>query len=124
MWIASNHGFFSIVRHHDTLEQPAEQGRWLVRARRLDDLQRLLDAAGVDEDIHDDLGTDYPVRAFVDHEELGRVFTELEDSISYSNFKNAVAAGPCGPERASLYGRVWQLLGNGLGWARSGRLFA
>lgn len=110
MWIFTKIGFFSIVQHRDDRDQ------FLVRSRTRDDLVRLVDSISIKRDRIRETGTDYPFRVFITRDEMVTLAQELVAELNYPNFKAEV--GRRDPSRASLYSRVWALLGDHLGWAR------
>lgn len=99
MWIASKHGFFSIVRKEDVFH---------VRARGKGDLDNLRNAAGLAEQVQESYpGSDYPWRLIVGSESLGKVFEALEATIDYGNFKGMIGATPDQRDKLDAYHRIW-----------------
>jgi hypothetical protein len=101
MWIASNLGYFSIVKKDDG---------YYVRARSVDDLDYLKAAAGLDNEILQWPGTDYLARIIVDKPGLEKIQKALFDSITYDNFKDSIAANPRQSDKLKYYGHVWGIM--------------
>lgn len=103
MWLMTTFGFFSIVR------KPGETDL-TVRARVRSDLEALekyylpshgpITAGG---------GTDYRYRARVAPGALAAAVARMVEDIDYANFKDTVDTRQ-GPERAHVYGEVWNAL--------------
>jgi len=89
MWIASKYGYFSIVK---------KDGGWHIRARSKEDLELLRTAVGGDFVhlvVHLTPEADYCSRIFVEDDPEGKklmeaLFSTLEASIDYPNFKDEV----------------------------------
>jgi hypothetical protein len=104
MWLVTTIGFFSVVqkpwdRDADTLT---------VRARALGDLEGFkrscCTALG---EIVEDGDADYRFRAQGPRAAVVAAVGGLAEGIDYQNFKSAVAKRQ-GPERAHVYGAVWE----------------
>lgn len=105
MWLATKHGFYSIVRKQPPSgEQPAE---YHVRARVRKDLENLLAACGLQREILDWSTSDYRFRFLIGAEDLGRIMEHLGDSLDYSNFKSQVARNPDQRDKLGAYHQVW-----------------
>lgn len=84
MWLFTQHGMVSIVRHRD------EPELLLVRARRRDHLEALLVIAGLDEltrDIFRQKWADYEFRLLLPDSQLKRILAAQVVDIDYDNFK-------------------------------------
>lgn len=103
MWVFTNVGFFSIAR------KPGDADL-TIRARVRDDLDRLraeyLPTLGR---TITGAGTDYPHRAPVSAEALGKALAQIVSDVDYPNFKDAVAERQ-GGKRAKVYSEVWGAL--------------
>ena len=103
MWVISTIGCFSAVRKpgtdHLTVRARVREDLDLLRERHLPSLGATVAGAG----------TDYPYRATCSHEAWAEALSAMGCALDYGNFKAAVA-GRQGPERARVYGRVWQQL--------------
>ena len=81
MWIASTHGFISIIQHRnlrDTL---------LVKARTVNDLKTLFDSNRI-------LKTgdaDYLYMVLVNKQELANILVKMIKNIDYFDFKNEIS---------------------------------
>lgn len=95
MWIMTKYGFFSVVCAHKNPDTGRIDGRphsnlVMVRARDINHLESLLQAAHLSLDIKSTGGTDYPYRVVMDRETLGIIMRGLVGGIDYVNFKDAV----------------------------------
>jgi 8-oxo-dGTP pyrophosphatase MutT (NUDIX family) len=101
-------GFFSIV----CKPGDEEQGTLTVRSRVKSDLEALgknfLPSLGA---IVEGAGTDYRYRAKAQRDDIGKALTLMVQQLDYENFKNEVAHRQ-GKYRASVYGKVWEVLYN------------
>ena len=101
MWLFTPIGFFSAVR------KPGEH-LLTVRARSPGDLENLRDTYMPElSPTQEHGGTDYPYRARISPSAFGLGLMAVADDLTYSNFKNEVAARQ-GHTRAHVYGKVWQ----------------
>ena len=103
MWLFTNFGFYSVVkkRGEDCLT---------VRSRVREDLDRLREQYLPDlGQTLDHVGTDYPFRAQVSHEDFGEALKQISLNLDYSNFKNVVNR-ELGTRRAGVCGNVWSEL--------------
>ncbi len=80
MWLFTQKGFLSIVRHSD------KPNILIVRSRFQGHIQRVFPKAIVTEDT----GTDYQYRAQINLKEVSRVIARLVSQIDYPNFKNSL----------------------------------
>ena len=104
MWICSTLGYFSIVR------SDRDPNAFLVRTRTARDLDTLKAAVGIEKEIIVLPNTDYAARIIVDAEELGKIFSTLQSSIDYSNFKNKIYATPSQKDKSDSYGEIWRVM--------------
>jgi hypothetical protein len=104
MWICSTLGYFSIV------QSDRDSNAFLVRTRTARDLDTLKAAVGIDKEIIVRPNTDYAARIIVNGEELGRIFSTLQSSIDYSNFKNTIYATPSQKDKSESYGEIWRVM--------------
>jgi len=80
MWIATNKGWLSIVKHRD------KQGILLVRARNKNHIESIFE----DAEVYEDANADYPYRADIHLYTVGTVIGDLLMGINYDNFKASV----------------------------------
>lgn len=80
MWIATNKGWLSIVRHRD------KQGVLLVRARNKNHIESIFE----DAKVYVDDKADYPYRADIEEVEVSRIIGDMLLDITYDNFKASV----------------------------------
>ena len=95
MWLCTQLGFFSIVRK--------EPDTFHIRARCLGDLDALSRTIGLPEPVASFPGSDYPWRIICDSGDLTRVFALMSSSITYDNFKSAIARHPKQQGKTSAY---------------------
>ena len=105
MWVASKHGFFSIVQ-----KGPNE---WHVRARVKQDLENLFRAADyrrIDLSIKEWPKADYRFRVIVGKAVVAKLFVALAESIDYKNFKEQIGDLPDQKDKLSAYGNIWSMM--------------
>ena len=95
MWLCTQLGFFSIVR-----KSPDE---FHIRARCRDDLATLSKTIALPEPVESYPGSDYPWRILCDNADLTRLFALMSASITYDNFKYAIARHPTQHPKLSAY---------------------
>lgn len=101
MWVLTTHGFFSAV------QKPGDAPDHVtVRARCREDIDALVARLGVPAHPTTDGLADYAWRVRVPREAWALYLVDAAMGIDYSNYKNEVGRVQ-GPERASVYGRVW-----------------
>ena len=98
MWIASENGFFSIVKHN------GDADKWLIRARAFKDLS----GAFPEERIKVIDQADYRFRVEVTRQELTSFLLDQGD-IDYTNFKNHVAA-TSQRDKLPYYSKIWGIM--------------
>ena len=107
MWVFTEIGFFSAVA------TPDDTNTIMVRGRVRNDLERLKEALGnLGQEVPEILqweNRDYPYRVLLPRQSWSKLMEQLADGICYSNFKSQVAATD-GSKRASLYGRIWDIM--------------
>ena len=102
MWLATQHGFYSIV------QKPA--GQFHVRTRCKQDLENLVALAGLEAKLHHTTDGDYAWRIIVGQPEVSTIMATLATSIDYSNFKDRIHDLPDQRDKASIYSRLWSQL--------------
>lgn len=103
MWVASKHGFYSIVQK--------SPGCWHVRARVKRDLRNLCKAAGLNWKLIKNWNTsDYRYRILIDPLQLLRVFQVLARSIDYPNFKAEIDKTPDQKAKHHSYAQIWGIM--------------
>jgi hypothetical protein len=60
-------------------------------------------------EIEEGVGSDYPYRAIVSHDDFGEALKKMALAIDYGNFKQTVRAEQ-GPKRERTYHKVWATL--------------
>lgn len=102
MWLATRHGFYSIVQKNSA---------WHVRARRKGDLLPLVAALKIGpSEIQRWPAADYRWRIIIDRDQLDVLFVWLASSITYNNFKSEIAGLPSQREKLPAYGELWHSL--------------
>ena len=80
MWVFTESGFVSAIRHH------SEAGKLVVRAREYKSLEGLANAIGLD--IEPSPGRDYPYRVFIDDSTFATWLSKQIMKINYTNYKS------------------------------------
>lgn len=110
MWVASKYGFYSIVQKEEVFH---------VRARSKEDLEGLKDASGIPEEVLKSYaGSDYPWRLIVSGESLLKVFSALQASVDYGNFKGMIGNTPSQTDKLRPYHDIWSTM---YSWQKSKR---
>lgn len=99
MWLATQHGFFSIV------QKP--RGQFHVRARVKKDLEDLIALARLDAQLHHTPDGDYAWRIVVDQSAENQIMAALAQSIDYSNFKSRIHELEDQRDKLSAYSDLW-----------------
>jgi hypothetical protein len=102
MWLATQHGFYSIVQKEDDL--------FFIRARVRQDLVNLLELAHLDIEIQEWATADYRFRLFVDFDTLLEVMVQLTARLDYPNFKGRVYEREDQADKLGPYHRVWETM--------------
>ena len=105
MWLCTQLGFLSIVR-----KSPDE---FHIRARCREDLDTLSKTIALPEPVESYSGSDYPWRILCDPADLTRLFALMSASITYGNFKSAIASNPIQHDKLDVYHDIHHLM---LGW--------
>ena len=99
MWLATQHGFYSIV------QKPA--GQFHVRTRCEKDLENLIALADLEAPLHHTTDGDYAWRIIVGQQEVSAIMAALATSIDYSNFKDRIHGTPGQEDKLPAYSRLW-----------------
>lgn len=102
MWLATKHGFYSIV-------QKAPQ-TYHVRGRMRADLENLLQLIEGEHTIHEWPSADYRYRIIVDQVALTGIMAALAVSLDYPNFKNQIAREPDQRVKLDAFHEVWSIM--------------
>ena len=102
MWIASQFGFYSIVCK--------DEDQFHVRARLKGDLQNLLEATGLEEEIHESDYSDYKYRLVVGHDAVRKITSTLAETLDYPNFKNKIAETSSQESKLDAYHQIWGVM--------------
>jgi hypothetical protein len=98
MWIASQHGFYSIVRQGPD--------RYVIRARLREDLERLIERTGERGPMQFRAEPDFPYRLLLDLEGLLEILVQLGADLDYPDFEERLAERPDQWEKLSAYQRL------------------
>ena len=104
MWIASKFGFYSIVCK--------DEDEFHIRARLRVDLENLLVATNIDEQVHQSDRADYRYRLVVSSEVVNKITTTLAATLDYPNFKNQIAETPSQEDKLDAYHDIWSVMYN------------
>ena len=99
MWLATQHGFFSIV------QKPS--GQFHVRTRCKKDLENLLALTGLTARMHHSKDGDYAWRFVVEHDDVNAIMASLATTIDYPNFKSRIHELPDQKGKLPAYSRLW-----------------
>lgn len=113
MWIASRHGFYSVVFKAD--ESTSGKEVIHIRARVKKDLlnlselckQHAISLGGYNRVQRSYAGGDYPWRMIVPKREFFNVMSVLASDLDYPNFKSEVAKQPDQREKLNAYHYLW-----------------
>jgi hypothetical protein len=114
MWLATQHGFYSIVQKTAT--------EFHVRARVRQDLENLGALLKRDDvvlpDIEEWPDADYRYRYITTRRAVQWILARLVDAIDYDNFKSRISSLPDQRAKQSDYGMIWHF---GLTWQNAER---
>jgi hypothetical protein len=102
MWIASKFGFYSIVCK--------DEDEFHIRARLRVDLENLLVATNLHEQIHQSDRADYRYRLVVSHQVVRKITTTLAETLDYPNFKNKIAETSSQESKLHAYHCIWEAM--------------
>lgn len=126
MWIASKHGWFSIVNKStkgaDTMVEMATVASIKIRARSRRDLDKLISFAkakdprraqtfGLDQiEIEDTTSKDYCCQASVTAIQLSAIMEHIALDVDYPNFKEMIGDTPDQADKQSYYHDIWGIM--------------
>ncbi|NDV60923.1 hypothetical protein G0Q06_00490 [Puniceicoccales bacterium CK1056] len=102
MWLATQHGFYSIVQ-----KAPQE---YHIRARFRNDLDNLLQLCGLRLEVHCWEQADYRYRIIANRKEFLAAMASLAIFLDYPNFKSRIAETPDQREKLSAFHEIWHIL--------------
>ena len=102
MWIATKHGFYSIVQKAPT--------NFHIRARVRRDLENLLKLTATDWEILEWPLADYRYRVIVERKDFVEVMGALALDLDYPNFKSQIAKTPDQRAKLDAFHQIWALL--------------
>jgi hypothetical protein len=104
MWLFTRDGFYSAV-----YDDYCNAGELMIRARVIDDLERLLKKLHLDDaDILVIKNGDYRYRVKLTSEQWAAYAASEAASIDYANFKNAILTDD--HQRVSAYMKCWEAM--------------
>ena len=103
MWLFTRDGFYSAV-----YDDYCNEGELMIRARVIDDLERLRDKLSINADILVINNADYRYRVKLTNEQWAKYVASEAASIDYPNFKNTLSENEY--ERASAYMKCWEAM--------------
>ena len=102
MWLATQHGFFSIVQKESDL--------YFIRARVRQDLLNLKELVGLNVEIHEWPQADYRYRIMTDLESLLEVMVKMSMALDYLNFKERIYEREEQSHKLGAYHGIWELM--------------
>jgi hypothetical protein len=102
MWLATQHGFFSIVQKESDL--------YFIRARVRQDLLNLKKLVGLDAEIHEWPQADYRYRIMTDLEGFLEVMVQMSTALDYPNFKGRIYEREEQSHKLGAYHRMWEIM--------------
>lgn len=81
MWVILNDSFISAVQHFN------DENKLMIRARKKEHLTVVFP----DEEVYQDLPSDYPYRVVVSKEKFAKVLADEVERIDYHNFKSSIS---------------------------------
>lgn len=106
MWLATKHGFFSVV------QSDIRKDQFMVRARAEKDLENLITecVSLKGKRIKKSLDSDYMFRIFISKQELDILMIFISDSINYSNFKDKIHTIKNQKDKVPYYMKIWNVM--------------
>ena len=101
MWVFTESGFVSVIRHH------SEDGKLVIRARDHQSLEGLANAIGLD--IEPTPGSDYPYRTVTDDNAFATWLSKQVMRIDYTNYKDRMEVARGHDFAGALLG-VWSTM--------------
>lgn len=102
MWLATKHGFYSIVQKGED--------EFHVRGRVRRDLENLLELVQADLTILEWPGADYRFRIIAGRSTFIKIMAALALDLDYPNFKAEIAASPDQHDKLEAFHQVWCIL--------------
>jgi len=103
MWIATETGFYSIVKNNLS---DSTSNEFLVRARKKLDLKNIFDS----DRIITSRNKDYAYRVFASKEEVKIILDNTVENLNYSNFKDHIKSLPDQKDKLSFYSEIWSTM--------------
>ena len=106
MWIASKHGFYSIVQKQSCME--GNRCAFHIRARIRKDLENLLRGLSFKREIVEWPDADYRYRFLASRGDLVEIMCFLSEELDYSNFKSMIGQTLDQRDKLSAYHDIWK----------------
>ncbi|WP_209332437.1 hypothetical protein [Lunatimonas salinarum] len=103
MWIATENGFYSIVKNNFSDEKENEL---IVRARKKEDLANVFDAARIETSTQ----KDYAYRVFASRKEVEALLVATIHNLDYGNFKDHIKSLPSQKDKVPFYSEIWSIM--------------
>jgi hypothetical protein len=111
-WLFTRMGFYSVVKTGSNTDE------WKVRSRSRQDLENLIKAADLrGQKVIQTYGADYLYRIIVNSDELSQIFTAIQESVTYTNYKGILQATPGQEKLCTVAHAIWSLVAEKFGGA-------
>ena len=102
MWLATQHGFYSIVQKESDL--------YFARARVRQDLENLLTLLNWDLEIHEWEQADYRFRIMLGRVQILELMVRLGSDLDYPNFKGRIYERAAQRDKLDAYHDIWSVM--------------
>jgi hypothetical protein len=102
MWLATQYGFYSIVKK--------AEDTYFVRARVRQDLVNLVNLLDLETEVHEWDQADYRYRIVVNAQRLIVIMTKLATTLDYPNFKGRIGELEDQRNKLGSYHKIWSAM--------------
>jgi hypothetical protein len=102
MWLATQHGFYSIVKKAEDV--------YFVRGRVRRDLDNLVDLLELDAEVLEWDQADYRYRIIVNLETFREIMVRFATNTDYPNFKARICQSDEQSHKLGAYHRIWEMM--------------
>jgi hypothetical protein len=102
MWLATQYGFYSIVKK--------AEDTYFVRARIRQDLVNLIDLLELETEVHEWAQADYRYRIIINLETLLEIMVQQAATLDYPNFKGRIYEREEQSHKLGTYHRIWEMM--------------
>lgn len=102
MWLATQHGYYSIVKK--------AKDEYHIRARVRKDLENLAEIVAITHQIHCWESADYRYRIIVEEVDFLRIMAQFALALDYPNFKSQIARLPGQRDKLNAFHQVWEIM--------------